>query len=754
MFSETSVQRKINSNPDRIKKDHNQNSPNTAVRKPAMDVQQDHPRNMLKTPALFSRTPNLRDSEETEMRSTLRHYFLDTFNTYESLFDCLASDDAFYIKSISLRHPLIFYYGHTATFFINKLLLTRLISQRVDERMESIFAVGVDEMSWDDLNDANYSWPKVHEVKAYRDKVHQLVLELIDHAPLQMPIDWDNPWWAIIMGIEHERIHLETSSVLIRQHHLSMVKPSLKWQPNRVSGPVPESQLMNVAAGKVLLGKDKTSPFYGWDNEYGVHEADISAFKASKYLVSNQEFLEFVNIGGYQKPEYWTEEGQGWLAFSKAQYPTFWRKKPDGWYLRLMTAEAPMPWNWPVEVNYHEAKAFCNWKKLQTGQPVRLPTEDEWYRLYDVSGISEVSDKPSNANIHLDHGASPCPVNQFRHGDFYDVVGNVWQWTETPIYPFEGFDVHPIYDDFTTPTFDERHNMIKGGSWISSGNESLRSSRYAFRRHFFQHAGFRYVVSGDINPVPSSHYETDKLMSEYAEFHYGDEYFGVANFSKALVDLAMETLNTPELQQLPRHKALDLGCASGRATFELAQYFDDVTGIDFSARFIGQAVQLANGATLRYTLIDEGELVSYKSRALADLGLSNTTAKVEFFQGDACNLKPVLTGYDFIMAANLIDRLYDPAKFLSSVHERLNIGGVLMLASPYTWLSEHTPRKDWIGGFKKDGETFSTFDGLQALLSQHFQLIQQPVEVAFVIRETKRKFQHTLSEVTFWQRMI
>lgn len=710
---------------------------------------------------LFSRTPNLHDTDAGSMRSTLRHYFLNTFDRYESLFDCLAHDDAFYTQSIRLRHPLIFYYGHTATFFINKLLLTRLITERVDQHMESVFAVGVDEMSWDDLNSANYDWPSPAEVKVYRHKVRDLILDLIEHAPLQMPIDWHHSWWAIIMGVEHERIHLETSSVLIRQHKLEFVKPMPEWKalsPPQTSHNKSQSarnnNLIKVTAGQVVLGKDNTDPYYGWDNEYGLHEAEISAFEAAQCLVSNAEFLQFVEAGGYQNVGYWLEEGQGWLSFTHAEYPTFWRKQADGWRLRLMTEEVAMPWDWPVEVNYHEAKAFCNWKQKQTGQSVRLPTEDEWYRLYDVAGIGEVGATLAKANLHLDYAASPCPVNQFKQGDFFDVVGNVWQWTETPIYPFTGFDVHPIYDDFTAPTFDERHNLLKGGSWISAGNETLRSARYAFRRHFFQHAGFRYVVSGEITPVQNSHYETDKLLSEYAEFHYGDNYFCVQNFTKALADLAIHTLSTNSLDQLPKRKALDLGCASGRATFELAQYFDDVTGIDFSARFIGQAVQLAKGETLRYTLIEEGELVSYKSRALADLGLSHTQNKVSFYQGDACNLKPVFTGYDFILAANLIDRLYEPAKFLDHIHERLNVGGVLMLASPYTWLKEHTEPKNWVGGFKKDGENFTTLDGLKQVLANHFRLIQAPQEVPFVIRETKRKYQHSLSEVTFWQRMV
>lgn len=697
---------------------------------------------------LLTRTPNLREGDEASFRRILRDYFLTTFDCYESLFECLTNDQAYYIKPITLRHPLIFYFGHTATFFVNKLLLTRMISERINQRFESMFAVGVDEMSWDDLNETHYQWPTPAEVKAYRDKVRTLVVNLIETAPLQMPVDWNNPWWAIIMGVEHERIHLETSSVLIRQHKLQYVKSSSNWQAAQESATAPTNELISVAAGTVRLAKDKQDPYYGWDNEYGLHESDISGFKAAKFLVSNQEFLAFVEAGGYLNLHNWEEEGKGWLAFTKAQHPTFWVKKTNGWYLRLMTEEVPMCWDWPAEVNYHEAKAFCNWKKSETGMNVRLLTEDEWYRLYDVSGLHNIGESAANANLHLDHFASSCPVNKFAQGDFYDVVGNVWQWTETPIYPFEGFEVHSIYDDFTTPTFDERHNLIKGGSWISCGNETLRSSRYAFRRHFFQHAGFRYVVSGDVKPLPSSHYETDKLLSEYAEFHYGDEYFSVPNFSKALAELAIKTLGDK-----PKHKALDLGCASGRATFELARAFDFVTGIDFSARFIGQGVQLANSETLRYTLTDEGELVSYKSRSLNDLGLNEYKHKVEFFQGDACNLKPQFTGYDLILAANLIDRLYSPAKFLTSIHERLNLGGVLMLTSPYTWLTEHTPREEWIGGFKKDGESFTTLDGLQAHLGKHFRLIKGPQEVPFVIRETKRKFQHTLSEVTFWERI-
>src|SRR6187402_3337074 len=143
---------------------------------------------------LFTRTPNLREENTLALRQQLHEYFVTTFDRYESLFETLTCDAAYYEKSIPLRHPLIFYFGHTATFFVNKLLLAHMIDTRVNPRFESIFAVGVDEMSWDDLNDAHYQWPTPTEVKLYRDQVRALVINLIETASLKLPVDWNNPW--------------------------------------------------------------------------------------------------------------------------------------------------------------------------------------------------------------------------------------------------------------------------------------------------------------------------------------------------------------------------------------------------------------------------------------------------------------------------------------------------------------------------------------------------------------------------------
>ncbi len=695
-------------------------------------------------------TVDLGSGDPEQKREEIRRYFHATFDLDERLFDTLASDEAFYRRADPLRHPLIFYLGHPATFFINKLVLAKVVSERIQPRFESIFAVGVDEMSWDDLDESHYDWPSVDEVREYRDRVRKTVDALIRKLPLSLPIGWDSPFWSIMMGIEHERIHIETSSVLIRHLPLELVRDRPLFAICEKSGTPPTNELLDVPGGRVVLGKDRDHPFYGWDNEYGRHEHEVGAFRASRYLVSNAEFREFVAAGGYGQERYWTEEGWSWRTYLQAEHPRFWVPSDDGaWRLRLMTREIAMPWDWPVEVNYLEAKAFCNYRAEQTGRPTRLPTEEEWYRLREVTKVDDVARwDGAPGNINLEHWASSCPVNEFAFGDFYDVIGNVWQWTETPIAGFPGFEVHPLYDDFSTPTFDTKHNLIKGGSWISTGNEATKDSRYAFRRHFYQHAGFRPVESEHDVVVRSDVYETDELVAQYCDFHWGDEHYGVANYPRACADVCLELMADRR-----RERALDIGCAVGRSTFEIARGFDRVTGLDFSARFIRVADEMVEKGAIRYVLPDEGELVSYRSKRLDECGLTETRDKVEFFQADACNLKPLYTDYDLVFAGNLIDRLYNPRKFLLEIQERIRPGGVLVITSPYTWLTEFTEKEHWLGGFKRDGENVTTLDGLAAALAPRFRMLGEPRQVPFVIRETRRKFQHTVAEMTAWERL-
>ncbi|NLZ95371.1 MAG: 5-histidylcysteine sulfoxide synthase [Bacteroidales bacterium] len=698
--------------------------------------------------SLVAKTIHLRNGSSEEKRAEIREYFLKTWSLDEKLYTQLASDDIFYHRGDSLRHILLFYLGHTAAFFINKLYLAKAIDGRVNHEFESIFAIGVDEMSWDDLDNNHYNWPTVDDVRKYRNKVKEVILQLIDEAPLRLPIEWDSPFYIVMMGIEHERIHLETSSVLIRQLPLDEVVAGKFGDMCKEFGNGPTNEMLRVEGATVKLGKPADHPLYGWDNEYGKLSEKVEDFKAAKYLTSNQEFLEFVNDEGYQTDKYWTEEGLSWRNFKEAQMPLFWRKENDTYRLRLVAEEIPMPWSWPVEVNYLEAKAFCNWKTEQTGKTYRLPTEAEWMCLYEYVGLSDQLEWGDKApgNINLEYFSSPCPVDKFEQGKgFFDVIGNVWQWSETPITGFPGFKVHPMYDDFSTPTFDGKHNLIKGGSWISTGNEATKHSRYAFRRHFYQHAGFRMIESEIPLKIETADYETDAEVIVSCEENWGDKFTLNPSYFKELA-IVVKAL----LEGKPVRTLLDLNADTGRFAFEMASCFEEITALDFSARFIRVAIQLQEQGFMRYVMKDEGELVHYRDVVLADFGLSENRDNIVFKQDNAQNLKPIYKGYDVIVAPNLLEELNNPIEILASIHTRLNEGGYLVIASTYDWKEE--VRENWPGGFKKDGEPVTSLDGIKEILGEHFSLEHQPLDLESKMKVSTRIKIDKLSEVTFWKR--
>lgn len=690
--------------------------------------------------------PSLFGTDAEVKREEILHYFLRTFELFEKVFEPFVSDDVFYLQPDPQRHPLIFYFGHTAAFFINKLMVSKVIDTRIDPHLESMFAIGVDEMSWDDMQQEHYRWPTVSQAKAYREAVKTKIVHLIQTQPLTLPITWDDPfWWVILMGIEHENIHIETSSVLHRQLSLVDVSTSDFWKINTDrSDIVPANTLVTFAKTTVTLGKSHKDDYYGWDNEYGHYEKTVDAFKTSQFLVSNGEFLAFVQAKGYETRDFWSDEAWEWLQHDKRNYPKFWIKQDNGdFHYRTLFEEIALPLNWPVEVNYHEAKAFCSYKQGLDHHFYTLLTQEQWEVLAHDAKLTQLD----QGNIRL-QSASACAVDSYKMGKVYDVCGNVWQWTESFMDGFDGFKPHPVYDDFSTPTYDGKHNILKGGSFISLGNATLASSRYAFRRHFMQHAGFRYVQTNkEVMMEKMNNYETDTQVSQYCDFHYGVEHFGVENFAKNLATLSANTLD-----QSKRTKALDLGCAVGRASFELAHYFDEVTGVDFSARFIQVGTHLKEGGKISYKRQIEGDISEIKTVSLDELGYVDVAKKVDFLQGDACNLKPIITGYDLVMAVNLIDRLYEPELFLKDIVHRINSGGVLVISSPYTWLEEFTAKEHWLGGFVKEGKDYFTLDALDDILSEHFDRLQEPVDIPFVIRETKRKYQHTLAEVSFWKK--
>lgn len=239
-------------------------------------------------------------------------------------------------------------------------------------------------------------------------------------------------------------------------------------------------------------------------------------------------------------------------------------------------------------------------------------------------------------------------------------------------------------------------------------------------------------------------YETGRLLDEYLLFHYGtdDEVLPWAFGPKEALGFARRSVS--ELLDsaiIPRQaRALDLGCAVGRSSYELARHCPEVTGIDYSQAFIRAAETILREGSLDYSRNDEA---AETTELVAVHPTLNEPADIRFEQGDAMNLRDDLGAFDVVHAANLLCRLSDPQRLLDRLPKLVKTGGQLLLTTPCTWLEEYTPSENWPGG--------STIEWLQEKLGRHFTLVHR-ADLPFLIREHARKFQWSVALGMRWIR--
>jgi putative 4-mercaptohistidine N1-methyltranferase len=247
-------------------------------------------------------------------------------------------------------------------------------------------------------------------------------------------------------------------------------------------------------------------------------------------------------------------------------------------------------------------------------------------------------------------------------------------------------------------------------------------------------------------------YETDKAVSEYLLFHYGsaDEVLPYPNGPVSALNYPVRcVVECVDSGVLPSNaRALDLGCAVGRSSFELARICSKVLGLDYSQRFIEAANSLKSLGEIPYQRADEGLLFT---NLIAKIPDSIDVDRVTFQQADATALPDGLGTFDVVLAANLIDRLIQPMDFLKALPGLMNPGGQLVITSPYTWLEEYTLRKNWLGGYEAGNKVVRTIDGLETILSEHFVKVRV-LDLPFLIREHARKFQWSVAQGSIWIR--
>jgi iron(II)-dependent oxidoreductase len=232
-----------------------------------------------------------------------------------------------------------------------------------------------------------------------------------------------------------------------------------------------------------------------FDNEKWAHEVRVAPFAISRCAVMNEEFVAFVDEGGYARREWWSDEGWRWREQEPAEHPVYWIPQANGrWLQRFYDQVLPLAATHPVmHVNWYEADAFCRWARR------RLPSEAEWELA--ASGMEKASypwgeEPPSQQRAELDATSPRCaPVAAHAAGDAPNgcrqLIGNVWEWTSDDFCPYPGFEVDP-YKEYSQPWFGPERKVLRGGCWATRSRLIRNTWRNYFtkeRRDIF--AGFR-----------------------------------------------------------------------------------------------------------------------------------------------------------------------------------------------------------------------------------------------------------------------
>jgi putative 4-mercaptohistidine N1-methyltranferase len=247
------------------------------------------------------------------------------------------------------------------------------------------------------------------------------------------------------------------------------------------------------------------------------------------------------------------------------------------------------------------------------------------------------------------------------------------------------------------------------------------------------------------------YYETDAQLNEYLVFHYAGPgqllpwAFGpgeALNFHARLagcIDVASLPVNA---------RALDLGCAVGRTSFELSRFCGAVVGIDFSHRFIDTARAILATGEVSFVLKREGSLGDPATVTLPEGVFPD---RVDFRHGDAEALPASIGRFDAITFANVLDRLPHPRRALENLAAICNPGAQVVICSPFTWWDEFTEPGERLGGFVRDGREITSLDRIGEILRADFDL-RETLDLPFLIREHERKYHFSVAQTGIWDR--
>lgn len=417
-----------------------------------------------------------------KLNETIAQLMTDARADTLRLFDMAREEDLHESPGFGFR-PVIWHLAHIGVFEGYWLLQKMLGEPPPDERYERIF----DPISTPREQSKNL--PARREMEAFLARVRRRVL---DHLPAAR-FDESDPMlrraYIFHLVLEHEYQHQETLAYL-----LHLLNPQLKTRPlpraeNMVEpAPTPShtGAMALVPSGPFEMGAVWDS--FAYDNERPAHVSDLPAFKLDRNLTTNEEYAGFIAAGGYERREWWSDEGWQWREQEHWTCPLYWQCDGPDWRVQTMFEEGVWQPQHPVTgISWYEAEAYARY----AGK--RLPTEAEWEKAASWDGErkrlfawGDDAPTPARTNFH-EYFWGTTPVGSFPQGasahGCLDMTGNVWEWTADAFAGYEGFEPFP-YPEYSQEWFDGDHRVLKGGSWATRAPLLRTSFRNFFRRHF------------------------------------------------------------------------------------------------------------------------------------------------------------------------------------------------------------------------------------------------------------------------------
>lgn len=376
------------------------------------------------------------------------------------------------IQAEDFASPGKWHLAHTSWFFEEFILQTLGFKSTLAEPYRFLFNSYYDSVGQRQPQHRRglISRPSLKEILDYRQE--------IDHALLTaLNAGLDQPLLKLVeLGIHHEQQHQELflTDILynLSQNPLNPAYLTHNDLQSNQTNHIGDKKLQAFNGGLVNIGHDKES--FCFDNEVPAHQVFIAPYHLANDLVTNADWIAFIEDGGYHNPLLWLVDG--WKAVQQEQWqmPLYWQKNGQYFSYTLYGLQ-PLNLAAPVcHISFFEADAFARW----AGK--RLPTEAEWEFAASQQTVAEST--PEN----MSYVPQPSPNNASGLQQLY---GNVWQWTASPYVAYPGFKTSP-------GAVGEYNGKFMNGQYVLRGSSiatALHHARASYRNFFYPHQRWQFT---------------------------------------------------------------------------------------------------------------------------------------------------------------------------------------------------------------------------------------------------------------------